>query len=226
MMQANVPAAVADDWLDGWMFGFLLSRLKLSTPLEVLDIAIGGRPRPYLTAFKRHGANVTAHSADVLSSDRFFDNHDRRYDLVMLLSLEREACLRPLDLEDPLVFLRHLLNAAKLLKAGGVLLWSYLYCFSSSPDCVHDFFEPAAIYEAFCRRHFRPLSNGVPGVGRVTIFNSSDTLFVRHRAVYELTHANERIIRVLAGLSRPGADCRVECLPPEKMQKYVFVPPE
>jgi hypothetical protein len=129
-------------------------------------------------------------------------------------------------LEKPVEFLQQLLNTSKLLKPGGVLLWSYLYCFSSSPDEVHDFFEPAAIYQAFCRRGFRPLSDDRVGVDRVTIFNCSDTLFVRHKAILDLTNANERVVRVVAGVSSLGADCRVKFLPPDQMLKYVFVPPE
>lgn len=218
MMNAGIPGVEADDWLEGFMFGFMQSRFKLNPPLDVLDVSILDATRedverPYRAVWEQQGAKISVIEDAVLSDRNFPQQHTQRYDLVSLLSMEREACLRPMDLEKPLVFLDRLLTAANLLKPGGALIWSYLYCFSTSPDDVHSFLEPAAVYQAIRRRNFRPFTTDYIGVDRITILNSSDTLFVRHKSLLEVADRSERVIRAIAGVSRPGANCRVEYIP-------------
>src|SRR6185503_7006143 len=108
----------------------------------------------YLDVLAQRGITVSTADVDLVASRQSVAAHEREYDAILMLSLEREACLKPLDLDNPLQFVEMLLNAATLLKPGGALIWSYLHCFSSSPDHLHDLLEPAAVYQTFIRRKF------------------------------------------------------------------------
>lgn len=210
MIDRQVPGVACDDWLEGWMFGMMQSRLQFEPPLAMLDIRLGEGARPYLETYQQQGATVQAIDAEALSQPECLVSHEARYDLVTLLSLEREQCLERLDLDDPLQLIESLLSAAKLLNAGGALVWSYLYCFSSDPNNVRSLLEPAAIYQSLIRRGLQPLWRADnSGTGRVAIYHDSDTLFVRHGAILGHADQYERVTRVCGGVRRSQAASRV-----------------
>jgi hypothetical protein len=217
MIDGHVPGAEFDDWLEGWLFGFLQSRFKFHEPLEMLDVAVGeGNRGVYLDAFRRQGASIET-AAPILIQDREAPARlKRQFDLVTVLSLEKEECLKPLDLDNPLPFLEMLFNATLLLKPGGVLLWSYLHCFPSEPAHLCSLLEPAAVYQALVRRNFKPLSPNRYGVGRVAMYHASDTLFVRQKPILSVADRHQRVTRILCGVARQGFSDRVSYLLPEE----------
>ena len=221
MMNAGIPGAGFDDWLEGWMFGFVQSRLELQTPLEMLDVAVGAGERPYLETFRSRGCTIETIEPATLVP-RQADSSEPQYDFVTLLSLGPADCLRPLDLENPLPWVEMLLNAATWLKPGGALVWSYLYSFSSDPDNLHSLLEPAAVYQALVRRNFRPLSSNSIGVGRMAMLFDIDTIFVPHLPILKISDRNERVTRICAGVSRDGPASHVRYL--EEHEALRFAP--
>jgi hypothetical protein len=149
----------------------------------------------------------------LITERKRIDEHPREYDLVTVLSHEHDQCLKPIDFENPVRMVDMLLNAALLVKPGGALIWSYLHCFSSSPEHMHSLLEPAAVYQSIVRRKFKHLSENKFGNGRVTMLTSGDTLFVRQKPILQISDRYERVTRILAGVYRAGAGCRVQYLP-------------
>lgn len=147
MIDAGVPDAAFDDWLEGWLFGLMRSRFRTEAPLRVLDITLGDGSRPYLEWFKKSGAEVDVAFVDRFAAAAREASGSQKYDLVTVLSLERESCLRPIDFENPLPFLELLVNATRSLNDGGTLIWSHLYCFPYDPDGLTSLLEPATIYQ-------------------------------------------------------------------------------
>jgi hypothetical protein len=203
MIRAGVPGARHDPWLEGWMVGFVQHAWALEPPVRVLDVALGDGDRPHLDWFRRRGAEV-----ETLEPGRLAGRAGK-YGLVTLLSFERQRCLEPLDFEDPLAGVRRLLDAARCLEPGGVLLWSGLYCYPDSPERVHSFLEPAAVYQCLTRRGFRPLAGDGNGTERLAIYHHLDTLWVPQKTTLEYSDSQRRITRVLCAVARPDGAPRL-----------------
>jgi hypothetical protein len=198
LIRDGVPGAGYDPWLEGWMVAYVQHAWTLNTPLRALEVTLGDGPRPYLDAFRAGGASVATLAPAALAG------HRGRYDLVTLLSFERERCLGPLDFDDPLPWARRLLDAARCLEPGGILLWSHLYCFPDSPDRLHSFLEPAALYQVLTLRGYWPLRGDGHGTERLEIYHHLDTLFVPQQTTLAHGDAHRRITRVLCAVARPG----------------------
>jgi hypothetical protein len=208
LVQANVAGAAYDDWLVGWMHAVVQSRFKLWAPVDMLDVELGPGPRPHREMFQRLGARLDVVDVASLASSEQLADRRRKYDLITLLSLEREQCLQPLDFANPLPFAELLLNTAALLNNGGVLIWSHLYCFASGPQSVRALLEPAALFQMLELRDFVPMAREYPCVDKVALFHDLDTLFVRHQAILEHSSHQERVTRVCCAIKRRGR-CRV-----------------
>src|SRR5262245_52003887 len=110
MMNAGVPGVEDDCWLEAWLSGFVTNRFELKAPLDILDVELGTGERPYRSHWKIQQASIAAIDAPQLQDRQIDARHSQRYDLVSLFSLERETCLRFLDLENPLPLLDMILN--------------------------------------------------------------------------------------------------------------------
>jgi hypothetical protein len=217
MVRANIPGTAYDDWQEGWIHGIVQQRFKVRLPVDMLDIVLGSGPRPYLEAVRRQGARIETIDAAALASPEELSRRTRKYGLVTLLSLEREECLRPLDLGNPLPFVELLLNAATLLQDGGVLISSYLYCFSQGPASAHALLEPAALFQMMRLGEFLPMTLDDRGVGKVAVFHNPDTVFVRHEAILPHSSCHERVTRFCCAVRRRGS-CRVAYVGPREVR--------
>lgn len=198
LIEAGVPAAAFDPWLEGWMVARACHGWDFRPPLTVLDVEFGPGERPYRDAYRRAGASVTAVPAAGLGGV------GGTFDLVTVLSFRRGECLRPLDFGRPFEFPDLLLRAAARLGPGGTLFWGYLYAYPADPDDVHDVFEPMALHNLLTYRGYQPVG-GAPGpVERLRMLHDGDTLFVGQKAILEQRQEYRKVLRVFGAVHRPG----------------------
>lgn len=210
MIKANVSGAVHDDWLEGWMIGAAQHEWECRAPLQVLDVELGEGPRPYLDHYRAQGATVQSVPAKQLAAQQ------GEFGLVTMLSFERSSCLAPIDWGQPFSRIQCLLDAALLLRPGGVLFWSYLHTFAADPNNLHATLDPTAIYQCLILRGYRPLaSDWLCGPESLTMYHHCDTLCVAHRAILEHGEDHRRVIRVFGAVTRPGAEPWVRRVCPE-----------
>lgn len=207
MTAANVPGAAQDGWLEGWAVGFAQHQWRFAPGLAVLDV----RPtdeagQAHVETYRRQDATVATLAPEQLPF------HSGAYDLIVHLSFERARCFQPIDFAQPFQRVEQLLAAAALLKPGGALFWSYPYVFPTGPEDVHEVFEPAAVFEALTQRGYLPLRHRMPAAERLQIYHDPDTLFVDQENVLRHAGRQQRIIRVFAGVVRPGGKPRVQSL--------------
>lgn len=162
----------------------------------MLDIEIGVGDRRYRDLPGLTGSRAIPARREQLNS------LSDRFDVVLALSYEREACLAAVDAERPYAPADLLLEAAERLEPGGTLVWSYLYPFSDG-NTVHSLLEPAAIYRALLLRGFA--DSDMEGRSKLHIYQDPDTLFVHHKAVLAFSPRHVRIARVLCALTKPAA---------------------
>jgi len=207
MAAANVPGAVHDGWLNGWAVGFAQHQWRFNPGLSVLDVRPADMAdRAHVETYRRQDAHVATLAPEQLPF------HAGAYDLVVYLSSERASCFQSIDFAQPFQRVEQLLAAAALLKPGGALFWSYPYVFPTSPEDVHEVFEPAAVFQALLQRGYGPLKYRDPPAERLQIYHDPDTLFVDQQHVLQVAGRHHRVVRVFGGVFRPGARPRVQSL--------------
>lgn len=204
MIKEKVPGAAFDDWLEGWMVARAQDGWDFDAPFDALDVLVGAGQRPYQATYQQRGAVLCTATPDGLAALA------GEYDLVTVLSFEREVVLAPLDFAQPFAQVQLLLHAARRLKPGGVMFWSYLYAYPADPDQIHTPLEPAAVFQCLTQRGYQPVIGNWDWAGeRLEMLHDADSLFVAQSAVLQHAAEHRRIVRVFGAVARPGECSRV-----------------